>query len=153
MYILAKLIPLSANHTKWSNKAKQFFSCCGRIVWVCLVILWGWHLKGYVYWYPEVYLGSYQISIMYFFFFFLQNFIKFEQTGHIIIEMFRQIYLKISTLITLKVDDKIWNGFLEGFYNRNVFHDKDSCFQLINLSKLFFRSFWDDFVNLAWILN
>ena len=84
-----------------------------------------------------------------FFFFFLQNFSKFEQTGHIIIEMFRQIYLKISTLITLKVNDKIWNGFLEGFYNRNVFHDKDSCFQLINLSKLFFRSFWDDFVNLA----
>ena len=87
--------------------------------------------------------------VFFFFFFFLQNFSKFEQTGHIIIEMFRQIYLKISTLITLKVDDKIWNGFLEGFYNRNVFHDKDSCFQLINLSKLFFRSFWDDFVNLA----
>ena len=32
---------LSANPTKWSNTFKQF----RRIVWVCLTILWGWHLK------------------------------------------------------------------------------------------------------------
>ena len=32
------LNPLSANPIKWS--------ACQRIVWVCLAILWGWHLKG-----------------------------------------------------------------------------------------------------------
>ena len=48
--------PLSPNHTKWSNTIKQFVDCCQlkqfsgcwkRIVWVCLTILWGWHLKGW----------------------------------------------------------------------------------------------------------
>ena len=29
-----------------SNALKQFVDCCRRIVWVCLTILWGWHLKG-----------------------------------------------------------------------------------------------------------
>ena len=33
------LNPSSANPTKWSN----FYR---RIVWVCLIILWGWRLKG-----------------------------------------------------------------------------------------------------------
>ena len=37
--------PLSANHTKWSNTLKQFVGKNRRIVWVCLTILWGWHLK------------------------------------------------------------------------------------------------------------
>ena len=27
-------------------KLKQFASCCPQIAWVCLTILWGWHLKG-----------------------------------------------------------------------------------------------------------
>ena len=40
------LNPLRANPTKWSNTFKQFVSCCRRIVWVCLTILWGWRLKG-----------------------------------------------------------------------------------------------------------
>ena len=39
------LNPLSANPTKRSNTLKQFVDCCRRIVWVCLTILWGWHLR------------------------------------------------------------------------------------------------------------
>ena len=38
--------PLNANPTKWSNKLKQFVGNSRLIVWVCLTILWGWHLKG-----------------------------------------------------------------------------------------------------------
>ena len=36
--------PINANPTKWSNTLKQF-GCCGRIVWMCLIIMWGWHLE------------------------------------------------------------------------------------------------------------
>ena len=38
---------LSANLTKWSSTFKKCVSCCQRIAWVCLTILWGWCLKGY----------------------------------------------------------------------------------------------------------
>ena len=38
--------PLSANLRKRSNTLEQFFSCCWRIFWVYLTILWGWWLKG-----------------------------------------------------------------------------------------------------------
>ena len=38
--------PLSANPTECSNTLKQFVSCWWRIVWVCLIILWGWCLRG-----------------------------------------------------------------------------------------------------------
>ena len=38
--------PLNANPIKWSNKLKQFVGNSRLIVWVCLTILWGWHLKG-----------------------------------------------------------------------------------------------------------
>ena len=38
--------PLSANTTKWPNTFKQFVGNTRRIVWVCLTILRGWHLKG-----------------------------------------------------------------------------------------------------------
>ena len=38
--------PLNTNPTKWSNKLKQFVGNSRLIVWVCLTILWGWHLKG-----------------------------------------------------------------------------------------------------------
>ena len=37
---------LNSNSSKWSNTLKQFVGCCRRIVWVCLTILWSWHLKG-----------------------------------------------------------------------------------------------------------
>ena len=37
--------PLGASPTKWSNTLKQFVACCQQIVWVCLTILWGWHLE------------------------------------------------------------------------------------------------------------
>ena len=37
--------PLSANPTKWSNTLKQLLDNSRRIVWVCLVILWGWRLR------------------------------------------------------------------------------------------------------------
>ena len=37
--------PLSFKPTKWSNTLKQFVGFCWRIVWVCLTILWGCHLK------------------------------------------------------------------------------------------------------------
>ena len=33
--------PLSANSIKWSNTLKQFVGKSWRIIWVCLVILWG----------------------------------------------------------------------------------------------------------------
>ena len=36
---------LSANPAKWSNTLKQIIGCCQEIVWVCLIILWGWRLK------------------------------------------------------------------------------------------------------------
>ena len=39
------LDPLSTNPTKWSNKLKQFVGCSQQIVWICLTILWGWHLR------------------------------------------------------------------------------------------------------------
>ena len=35
---------MSANPIKWSNTLKQFVGFCQRIVWVCLIILWGWCL-------------------------------------------------------------------------------------------------------------
>ena len=38
--------PLRANPTKWSDTLKQFVGNSGQIVWVCLTILWKWHLKG-----------------------------------------------------------------------------------------------------------
>ena len=40
------LNPLRANPTKWSYTLKQFVGCCQRTVWVCLIILRGWRLKG-----------------------------------------------------------------------------------------------------------
>ena len=36
---------LCDNLKKWLNTLKQFVSFCWRFVWVCLTILWGWHLK------------------------------------------------------------------------------------------------------------
>ena len=42
--------PLSANPTKWSNTLKQFVGESRWIVWVCLTILWGWRLKGWMLW-------------------------------------------------------------------------------------------------------
>ena len=39
--------PLNANSTKWSNTLKQFVCNSRRIVSVCLIILWAWHLKGW----------------------------------------------------------------------------------------------------------
>ena len=44
--ILSQFNPLSANPTKWSNTLQQFVGNSGRIVWVCLPILWSWRLKG-----------------------------------------------------------------------------------------------------------
>ena len=44
--ILSQFNPLSANPTKWSNTLQQFVGSSGRIVWVCLPILWSWRLKG-----------------------------------------------------------------------------------------------------------
>ena len=38
---------LSANPSKCSNTLKQFVGNSRQIVWVCLTILWGWHLKGW----------------------------------------------------------------------------------------------------------
>ena len=35
---------LSANLTKWSNTLKQFVG--KSVIWSCLIILWGWRLKG-----------------------------------------------------------------------------------------------------------
>ena len=49
-----KLNPLSANPTKWSSTIKQFVGFCRRIIWVCLTILWGWHLKGF----REIFIAS-----------------------------------------------------------------------------------------------
>ena len=43
---IVKFKPLSAYLTKWSNTLKQFVGNGGRIVWVCLTILWDWRLKG-----------------------------------------------------------------------------------------------------------
>ena len=40
--------PLSTNLTTWSNTLKQFVGSSRRIILVCLVILWGWHLQGSV---------------------------------------------------------------------------------------------------------
>ena len=44
--ITLNLNPLRANLTKWSNTLKQFVGKSRRIVWVCLIILWVWRLKG-----------------------------------------------------------------------------------------------------------
>ena len=33
--------PLSGNPTELSNTLQQFVGCCRRIVWVCLIVLWG----------------------------------------------------------------------------------------------------------------
>ena len=42
------LNPLHANRTKWSNTLKQFVDEYSQgVVWVCLTILCGWHLKVY----------------------------------------------------------------------------------------------------------
>ena len=41
-----QLNPLSANPTKRSNTLEPFVGKSQRIIWVCLTILWGWHLKG-----------------------------------------------------------------------------------------------------------
>ena len=40
--------PLSANPTKWSITLKQFVGNSQRIVWECLITLWGWCLKWLV---------------------------------------------------------------------------------------------------------
>ena len=45
-YIEDLLNTLSVNPTKWSNTRKEFVGNSRQIVWVCLTILWGWHLKG-----------------------------------------------------------------------------------------------------------
>ena len=37
---------LSANPTKRSNTLKQFVGKNLQIVWLCLIILWGWRIKG-----------------------------------------------------------------------------------------------------------
>ena len=37
---------ISANPTKWSNTLTQVAGFCWRFVWMCLTILWDWHLKG-----------------------------------------------------------------------------------------------------------
>ena len=42
----ANISSLSGNPIKWSNTLKKFVGCCRRIAWVCLTILWGWHLKS-----------------------------------------------------------------------------------------------------------
>ena len=42
---LGEFNPSSANPTSWSDALKQFVGNSQRIVWVCLTILWGWHLK------------------------------------------------------------------------------------------------------------
>ena len=42
----ANISSLSGNPIKWSNTLKKFVGCCRRIVWVCLTILSGWHLKS-----------------------------------------------------------------------------------------------------------
>ena len=42
------LNPLSANPTKWSHTFKQFADKSWQIVWACLIVLWGWRLKGSV---------------------------------------------------------------------------------------------------------
>ena len=40
-----------ANATKWSNTLKQFVGNSGRLVWMCLTIMWGCRIKSYeVYW-------------------------------------------------------------------------------------------------------
>ena len=38
--------PFSVNTRKWLNTFKQFVDISRRIFWVCLTILWCWHLKG-----------------------------------------------------------------------------------------------------------
>ena len=43
--VMKRFNPLSAKSTKWPNTLKQFVSYCRRIVWMCLTILWLWHLK------------------------------------------------------------------------------------------------------------
>ena len=45
-YIIQHFNPLSANPTNWSSTLKQFVDNSRQIVWVCLIILKGWGLKG-----------------------------------------------------------------------------------------------------------
>ena len=45
---LEELNPLSHKPIEWSNTLKQFVGNSRRIVWVCLTILCGWRLKGYL---------------------------------------------------------------------------------------------------------
>ena len=40
--------PLSTNPTKWFYTLKQFVGNSRRIVWMCLTILWGWRLEGWL---------------------------------------------------------------------------------------------------------
>ena len=56
--------------------------------------------KTYVYGHPEAYLWHSQTSNT---FFYLQNFCKFGHAGAKFPKTYRQIYLKICKLITLKV--------------------------------------------------
>ena len=56
------LNPLSANTTKWSNTFKQFVGCC-RIVWVCLTILWGWHIEKKFFFSSEILVNIYCLQL------------------------------------------------------------------------------------------
>ena len=62
--------PLSAFPKNWSNTLKQFFGESQRIVWVCLTILWGWRLKGYL----DSSKWGFLINSKYHFEFWLSNF-------------------------------------------------------------------------------
>ena len=42
---ISLLNPVSTNPTKWSNTLKQFLGNSQRVVWVGLIILWGWCLN------------------------------------------------------------------------------------------------------------
>ena len=44
-YKLCSYNPLLANTPVWSNTLKQFVDNSRQITWVCLTILWGWHLE------------------------------------------------------------------------------------------------------------
>ena len=46
IYLTGVFKPFSTSSTKWSDTLKQFVGKSRRIFWVCLTILWGWHLKG-----------------------------------------------------------------------------------------------------------
>ena len=62
-----KFNPLSGNSTKWSNTKNYWtVSCCRRIVWLHLTILWGWHLKGKIFFVVNVSksIVSYQCNLI-----------------------------------------------------------------------------------------